>query len=119
MTVAPTSATPGQEVELRFPPDSSRGIAFLLSRWDEGAWIPAFYMTSDWGMPSDHDPAWWRVEDGDNRGWEDVGIGGAGPDRVLVPDAATAGEYMLCTANAADEACALLTVTGRARDADS
>ena len=58
------------------------------------------------------DAFWWRVEDSDNRGWEQVATEGQGPDRVVVPDAATPGQYMLCTANVVDEACALLTVTG-------
>lgn len=110
MTIEPPSARPGQEVAMRFPADNVRGIAFSLSAWEEGTWTPAFYLTSDWGMP-DHEPAWWRVDESSNRGWEQVAIEGAGPDRVLVPDAATAGDYMLCTANAVDETCALLTVT--------
>jgi hypothetical protein len=111
MTVTPAAAEPGQEVALRFPPDNLRGIAFSLSSWRDGAWSPLYYLTSDWGKPSYH-PAWWRVEDSDDRGWEQVAIAGRGPDRVVVPDAAAPGEYLLCTANAVDEACALLTVTG-------
>ena len=110
MTVAPASARPGQEVTLRFSATSVRGIAFSLSAWEEGAWAPVFYLTSDWGK-AEHEPSWWRVEDGENRGWEQVAIEGAGPDRVLVPDAATAGDYLLCTANAVDKACSLLAVT--------
>ena len=97
---------------MRFPPDSTRGIAFSLSEWDGEAWTPVFYLTSDWGMPGSHTPTWWSVEDNDDRGWEDIGVSGVGPDRVVLPDVATAGEYLLCTANAADEACAKLTVTG-------
>ena len=112
MTVAPASATPGQEVELSFPSDSQRGIAFSLARWREGRWDKEYYLTSDWGTPGNHAPTWWTVEDSANRGWEQVGISGGGPDRVLVPETASPGDYLLCTANALDEACALLTVTG-------
>jgi len=50
MTVAPTSATPGKEVVLRFPADSQRGIAFSLSRWSEDEWHQNYYLTSDWGL---------------------------------------------------------------------
>ena len=45
-------------------------------------------------------------------GWEQVAISGGGPDRVIVPESASPGDYLLCTANALDEACALLTLTG-------
>lgn len=110
MTVAPTSATPGQEVALRFPSDSERGIAFSLAQWSEGQWDEKYYLTSDWGTSGDHAPAWWTVEDSENRGWEDVGVSGPGPDRVLVPETASPGDYLLCPAHALDEACALLTV---------
>ncbi len=112
MTVAPASATPGQEVALRFPTDGQRGIAFSLSQWDDGRWNQTYYLTSDWGTSGDYTPSWWSVEDSDNRGWHQVGVSGPGPDRVLVPDTAPPGAYLLCTANALDEACALLTVTG-------
>ena len=97
---------------MRFPEDHRRGIAFSLSRWSEGRWNLTYYLSSDWGASGDYPPTWWTVEDGENRGWEDVGVSGPGPDRVLVPDTAPPGDYLLCTANALDEACALLTVTG-------
>lgn len=112
MTVAPASATPGREVALRFPPGSQRGIAFSLAQWSDGQWDETYYLTSDWGTSGDYTPTWWTVEDSKNRGWEDVGVSGPGPDRVLVPETAAPGDYLLCTANALDEACALLTVTG-------
>jgi hypothetical protein len=110
MTVTPASAMPGQEVELRFPADSQRGIAFSLSHWDGGQWNESYYLSSDWGTSGDYSPSWWSVDDSENRGWEDVGVSGPGPDRVLVPDTALPGVYLLCTANALDKACALLTV---------
>lgn len=111
MTITPASAEPAQEVELGFPGDSERGIAFSLSQWRDGDWKVAYYLTSDWGKPGDHPLGWWPVEDSENRSWVQVGISGAGPDRVLVPDTAKPGDYLLCTANAVDEACALITVT--------
>lgn len=112
MAVAPASATPGQEVALSFPSDNRRGIAFSLSRWNDGRWDETYYLTSDWGTPSDYTPGWWTVEGSENRGWQQVLISGPGPDHVLVPETASPGDYLLCTANASDEACALLTVTG-------
>jgi len=97
---------------MRFPHASVRGIAFSLSTWEEETWTPAFYLIADSGELSDDEPGWWRAEDSENRGWHQVAIEGEGPDRVLIPDVAAPGEYLLCTANAVDEACALLTVTG-------
>jgi hypothetical protein len=111
MTVEPGSAAPGEVVTLRFPPQSVRGIAFVLSRWDDGDWTEELYLTSDWGDPARQPGGWWRVEDSVNRGWAQVAVEGAGPDRVVVPDAAQPGDHLLCTANAVDRACALLTVT--------
>jgi len=112
MTVDPATASPGQRLALRFGSEKVRGIAFSLSRSGDEGWSVAYYLTSDWGSPGSHSPDWWSVEDGEGRGWVDVGVGGPGPDHVIVPDSARAGEYLLCTANSADEACALLTVTG-------
>lgn len=112
MTVAPASATPGQEVALRFPSDSQRGIAFSLARWSKDQWDETYYLTSAWGTSGNYTPTWWTVDDNEDRGWEQVGVSGPGPDRVLVPETATPGDYLLCTANALEEACALLTVAG-------
>ena len=111
MTLAPASATPGQEVALRFPSDSERGIAFSLAQRREGQWDETYYLTSDWGTSGDYAPTWWTVEESENRGWQQVLVSGPGPDRVLVPETASPGDYRLCTANAVDGACALLTVS--------
>ena len=112
MTVAPATAAPGQEVALRFRSKGVRGIAFSLSAWSEKGWRVAYYLTSDWGSHGSHTPDWWSVEDGEGLAWPDVGIGGPGPDHVIVPHNAPGGHYLLCTANSADKACAILTVTG-------
>lgn len=112
MTVTPATATRGQRLALRFGSEEVRGIAFSLSEWGEEGWTVAYYLTSDWGSPVGHTPEWWSVEDAEGRGWVDVGISGPGPDHVIVPDSAPPGDYLLCTANSADEACALLNVTG-------
>lgn len=112
MTVNPATAAPGQRVALFFGSEKVRGIAFSLAAWDEEGWAVAYHLTSDRGSPRSHSPDWWSVEDGEGRGVVDVGVGGPGPDHVVVPDSAPAGDYLLCTANSADQACALLTVTG-------
>lgn len=121
MTVTPAMAAPGQGVALRFPSKQERGIAFSLAARGEKGWTVAYYLTSDWGSPGSHAPDWWSVAERAwstragipaRPAWLDVGILGPGPDHVIVPDNAPAGEYLLCTANSADEACATLTVTG-------
>ena len=111
MTVTPASAAPGQQVALRFSSAEVRGIAFSLSTWGGEGWTTSYYLTSDWGSPGSHDPAWWGVDNSEGRGWVDIGIDGPGPDHVVIPDDAPAGAYLLCTANSIDEACALVTVT--------
>ena len=110
MTVEPATARPGQRVALHFTPPVMRGIAFSLAAWSEGEWSVAYYLASDWGSPRAHEPDWWSAEDSEGRGWVDVGIAGPGPDHVVVPDSAPAGDYLLCTANAAEESCAMVTV---------
>jgi hypothetical protein len=110
MTVSPASAAPGQQIALRFTSERVRGIAYSLAAWSEEGWNVAYYLTSDWGAPGRHSPDWWSPEE-DDRGWVDIGVSGAGPDNVVVPDSAGPGAYLLCTANSAAEACALLTVT--------
>ena len=111
MTITPETATPDQQVALNFRSEKVRGIAFSLASRDEEGWTVAYYLTSDGGPSGSQSPGWWSVEDSENRGWEDIGIGGPGPDHVIVPDDAPAGVYLLCTENSADKACALLTVT--------
>lgn len=111
MTVTPATASPGQQVALRFRSEEVRGIAFSLSAWRDQGWTVSYYLSSDWGSPGSHTPDWWSVEDSEGRGWPDVGVGGPGPDHVIVPDTAPNGDYLLCTANSVDEACAILTVT--------
>ena len=112
MVLDSASAAAGQEIGVRFPADSQRGIAFSLSQWSEREWKLTYYLTSDWGTSGDFSPTWWKAEDSEDRGWEQVGVSGPGPDRVLIPDTAPPGDYLLCTANALDKACALLAVTG-------
>ena len=111
MSITPTTTKPGQEIELRFPADSQRGVAFTFSQWIGGQWKLDYYLKSDWGEPG-RAPDWWTAEEGENRGWPQVAVTGPGPDRAIVPDTAPAGNYLLCTAtNTNPEACALLTVT--------
>lgn len=110
MAVSPSEAEPGETVALTYPPGHRdvRGVAFSLSERTAKGWKVTHYLTS--GSHPSTEPSWWSVEDAEGRGWVDVGVSGAGPDHVIVPDSATQGTHLLCTANAADEKCVLIQV---------
>lgn len=107
--VRPTAARAGQAVELSFPESGSRGVAFSLDVWVGGEWQPRYYLTSNGGVLG-WEPSWWSVEDDEEHFVPDIGVGGSGPDVVVVPSTATQAHYRICTANAADRACGLLEV---------
>jgi hypothetical protein len=110
MKVSPEKLSPCEQVAMRFPDRQTRGIAFALDAWEDSTWRTRFYLTSDGGSLNST-PTWWSIEDDENRAVIDIGIGGPGPDHVLIPESAATGTYRLCTANAAEKACALVTVT--------
>ena len=106
LVLDPSTARPGQVVAMRFPEETSRGIAFQLDRQTGGGWETVAWMTSD---ANGGDPV--TVPAGsDGYGVEDVGIGGPGPDHVRLSDGLAPGAYRICTANAGDEFCAPLTI---------
>ena len=107
MVVEPMTASPGEVVAVTFPGGWERGIAYTLQREvAPGTWVDQWWMTSDGngGQPVTVPAAT------EGYGVEDVGVDGTGPDRVLVDPATEPGEYRLCTANAVEDVCALLTV---------
>jgi hypothetical protein len=107
MTVTPAVALPGQVVSLTYADDFMRGIAYQLVH-DEGSATdldaPAYYLSA-----SDERVSWASADQ--DYAWVDIGVGGPGPDRVQVPDDIEPGEWLVCTANAAEQRCASLTVT--------
>lgn len=104
MTITPSTAKPGAQIELTYPPDYSRGIAFSLAQQDGKV---LFYLRAAFGKEP---PSWSGIDGVGLGGLYDVGINGPGPDRLTVPTTATDGTYLLCTDNALLKACALLTV---------
>lgn len=107
MTITPAAAAPGAQIRLTYPAGYERGIAFSLADPADEKKL-SYYLTA--GREKSK-PGWWSATDtGSGRGWPDIGIVGPGPDRLVVPDTAADGTYLLCTANAATKACALLTV---------
>jgi hypothetical protein len=50
------------------------------------------------------------VDAAEGLAWEDIGIVGPGPDRLVLPGDATVGGSRICTANAVENFCAEITV---------
>lgn len=108
LVLEPAEAAPGTVVAMQFPQHTSRGVAFQLDALVDGGWVPQYWMTAvQEGQPR---PA---VRVGtQGYGTDDVGVGGPGPDRVLLPEDVPPGQYRICTANAAKDFCATLQITG-------
>ena len=104
----PSTPSPGEIVELTFPEETFRGLAFVLERQSGAGWQHRYDLVSD---ANGGEPVGWDVmERPANIGVEDVGIAGPGPDRVLIPDAAPPGSYRICTGNAGDNFCTPITI---------
>lgn len=106
LTVTPSTPTPGSVVEVTFAEDTMRGIAWNLDQRGGDRWTTRFWLVSD-GNGGEPD----AVAAG-TQGWavNDVGVGGTGPDRVFIPEAAEPGSWRLCTANRGEEICASLEI---------
>jgi hypothetical protein len=108
IVVEPAEAVPGDVVGIGFPEEMTRGILFVLERQTADGWLPAFFLTSDGPGPE-----WemrWSPPGGAGMAVEDIGVGGPGPDHVLIPELAEPGSYRICTANAAEDVCAPIEV---------
>ena len=103
--LSPPNPQPGETFEATFDPDNERGGYFTLEQWSGSEWLPAtFLLTSDAGGGQS---SWALAGEFD---LFDYGVGGAGPDGLVMPDEIDAGVWRLCTANALDDVCAQLTV---------
>lgn len=108
ITVDPAETKPGDVVGVSFPQQTPRGILFTLERRTADGWLTAYLLTSD--GPG---PGWdmtWQPPGGGGMAVEDIGVGGVGPDHVLIPDVAQPGSYLICTGNAAVTVCAPIEV---------
>ena len=109
MTVTPDVAAPGDHVELTFPEQTERGVAFVLERAAGESWSTTHFLTSSTdGYGSA--PTAVSVDAAEGYAWEDIGIGGPGPDRLVIPTDAVPGPYRICTANALENFCGEITV---------
>ncbi len=104
----PGVAAPGAVVALTFPEETTRGILFVLERETGAGWELQYYLTSD--GPGAGWERTWQSAGADGIAVEDIGVGGPGPDRVLIPEVAEPGSYRICTGNAGDEICTPIEV---------
>lgn len=109
MEVDQQTYRPGDRVNVRWPGEDLRGIAYSLDSWTGSEWKTAYYVSAVSRGVDGAEPTWWDADEPD-RGWVDIGVGGPGPDIAVVPETAEPGEYRLCTANSLEQSCVLLTV---------
>ena len=108
MKLEPASVRPGETIEVFFPEETLRGIHFVLEIQEGDSWHLSYNLLSDWGKgrtPEAH-----AVDDSEEFSYLDIGIGGPGPDAVVMPDDVPAGSYRICTGNAGENFCASLTI---------
>jgi hypothetical protein len=103
IVVTPAVVTPGELVSLSFPNNLDRGIGYTLENIDDGR---RYILTSDAGGMG-MAPAWSEGQ----AVWFGIGIGGPGPDRIVIPSVATPGQYDLCTGTSIVPVCVTLTVS--------
>ncbi len=109
VTISPERAAPGDRVELGYPQQTERGVAFVLERAIGETWSTTHLLTSSTDG-YDSQPSSVSVDAAEGYAWEDIGIAGPGPDHLLIPDDATPGPYRICTANARENFCAEIDV---------
>lgn len=116
MEVHPGEAAPGENVELRFPRGTDRGVGFVLEELVDDSWEVRYFLTVPDIGPGDDPPedlqgSWFPPDNPDRLDWPDVGVHGTIPGRVLIPEPAEPGEYRICTAMQPEPFCAELSIT--------
>lgn len=111
LEVSASPASPGETIEVRFPQETDRGIAWVLEEQDGNDWHVLYYLTAAINKnDSFGSPSWWSVDDNEGKGWPDIGVNGLGPDTIEIPDSIDPGTYRLCTANSVDNICTSLDI---------
>lgn len=107
----PASAAPGQTVELRFPTEMTRGVAWHMSRYDPATarWSEPVYLLLSDRSDGPAAPTWLP---GDAEWtWDSTTVTGPGPDTIVIPDSADPAIYRMCPADDAESVnCAAVTV---------
>lgn len=114
LTIEPNPMSPGDEVELYFPQETERGVAYVLEKRVPNDWQVRYFLTSRTADYAASGPSWSAVDaDATPDPWPDIAIDGPGPDSVHVPDTAGPGQYRICTANAPENFCAELEILAK------
>jgi hypothetical protein len=112
--ISTSPANPGQTIEVRYPEETERGIAWVLEEKDGSIWHARYFLSATTGAyEGSGSPIWWAAGDGEGRGWVDIGIAGPGPDTLIIPDSIRPGTYRLCTANSLPNICTPLDIAER------
>ncbi|WP_159616569.1 hypothetical protein [Arthrobacter zhaoguopingii] len=114
LDISTSPANPGQTIRIRFPQETERGIAWVLEEQYGDIWHARYFLSATTGAyEGSGSPLWWSVDDGEGRGWEDIGIAGPGPDTLIIPDSIRPGRYRLCTASSMPNVCTPLDIAER------
>lgn len=99
IVATPSTAEPGELVELTFPTELERGANWHMTKWNGETWSdPLYFVVASTSGYNDDGPDWQpRSEEWSG---EDIGFLGGGPDTVIVPESADVGTWRFCTANA-------------------
>jgi hypothetical protein len=113
LEVSPSPAKPGQTIKVRFPEETFRGIAWVLEEQDGNSWYVRYYLiaSTDGDGGGSGSPSWRPANDPKGQTWEDIGVGGPGPDTLIIPESIRPGTYRLCTANSMPNICTMLGIT--------
>lgn len=102
------TASPGDIVGLRFPDAMTRGVWFVLEQEVAESWTYRYDLTSD--GPGAGWEVGWHVAGEEGFAVEDIGVGGNGPDHVVIPDTAEPGTWRICTGNAVENVCVRIEI---------
>lgn len=117
IVATPSVAQPGELIELTFPTELQRGSPWFMSKWDGEDWTEPLYLVISSSDGYNADGPTWSPRS-EEWAWHDIGLGGPGPDTVVVPDEADPGAYRLCTANTGENTyCVNITVSPEERTA--
>ncbi len=111
LTIEPNLMSPGEDVELHFPQETERGVAYVLEKRVRNDWQMRYFLTSRTADYAASAPSWSAVDaDVVPDPWPAIAISRPGPDVMRVPDTAGPGQYRICTANVPENFCAELEI---------
>lgn len=100
-------ASPGDFVSLTFPNGLSRGIMYVLEEEVGATWAYRFILLA--GLTVAAPPRWYEPVYSPAE-IPAIGVEGLGPDRVVIPEDATPGQYRICTGNAEENVCVRIEI---------